>query len=111
MTRACGCPARSYRMLSSLPQEVSDPSVIRRLSFAALFYPTSMPSYWESVAEFGMLHSTARNLTPEQVQIFVENLEILDRQAFVSDQDLTNEIIGMLRPGSDIPLGVVLVSL
>ena len=98
-------------MLSSLQEEVSDPSVIRRLSFAASFYPTSMPNYWKTVAEFGVLHSTSNNnLTPEQVQIFVENLEMLDSETFISDRGLTDEIIGMLRPGSDIPLGVVLVS-
>lgn len=96
-------------MLSSLLQKVV--SVIRKLSFAASFYPISMPNYWETVAEFSVLHSNPRNsLTSEEAQILVENLEMLDSNTFFSDQDLTKEIIGISRPGRDIPLGVVLVS-
>lgn len=96
-------------MLSSLLQKVSDVSVIKRLSFAASFYPPSMPHYWETVADFGTSKSR-HTLTAEEAQIFVENLEVIDSEAFLSDKGLCKEIISMSRPGSDVPLGIVLVS-
>lgn len=98
-------------MLSILYQKVRDVSVVRRLTFAAGFLPKSMPNYCETVAYFSVLHRQSRNsLTSEQVRLLIENLEVIDNEAFTPDQDLTREIVDMPRLGRDLPLGIVLIS-
>lgn len=95
-------------MLSALFQKVRDVSVVRRLSFAT---SNSMPNYWQIVADFSLLHKPARNdLTSEEVRVLVENLEVMDAEAFATEHDLVREIIGMSWPGRDAPLGIVLIS-
>ena len=99
------------KMLSSLYQGVRDVSVVRRLTFAANFLPKSMPNYWKTVASFNVHHQQARNnLTTEQVQLFVENLKVIDPETFTNDQDLVREIADMPRCGTDIPQGIILIS-
>lgn len=100
-----------FKMQSSLQLKIRDISVVRRIGFAATFFPRSMPAYWESVTRFGVLHRQARSdLTPEQVRLLVENLDVLDKEAFTSDEDLLHEIVDMPRPAGDGPLGIVLIS-
>ena len=91
--------------------KLRDISVVRRIGFAATFFPKTMPAYWESVATFGVLHRQARsNLTQEQVRILVENLDVIDKEAFTSDENLLHEIVDMPRPTGDGCLGIVLIS-
>lgn len=98
-------------MLSSLFQKVRDVSVIKRLSFATAFLPNSMPNYWQTVADFSVQQKPSRNdLTAQQVKVLVENLEVMDAEAFTTEQDLVQEIIGMSLPGRNFPLGIVLIS-
>ncbi len=98
-------------MLSMLSKSIKDASVLRRLEFAAGFYPRSMPHYWETVASFSLKTKEERNtLTSEQARQFVENIEVIDDGAFKSDIQLTKEIASMEKLGADVPLGVVLIS-
>lgn len=86
-------------------------SLVRRLSFAASFYPRYMPAYWESVASFGIAKRQSRNNpTREDVQALVENLEIIDREVFTTEETLTQEIVAMPGFRADTPLGIVLIS-
>lgn len=98
-------------MLSLLSQSIKDLSVVRRLEFAARFYPRSMPNFANSLASFSLRNGDTRNsVTAEQAQHFVQNLEVLDSGALASDVELTKEILMIKKPGSDAPMGVVLIS-
>ena len=98
-------------MLSMCGKHTKDPSVVRRLTFAASFYPTSLPNYWQTVHKFCVADREDRsNLTVQDVQVLVENMAFLDKQAFNSDQLLMSEILQVTRQGSDVPLGIVLIS-
>ena len=35
-----------------LPDEVQDPTILRRIIFAAVYLPTELPQYWSVVTEF-----------------------------------------------------------
>ena len=84
------------KMLSTLSQKVR--GVVRRLSFATTFLPSSMPNYWESVASFSVAHRQSRNnLTTEQVKVLVENLEEIDSGTLASDDVLIREIVEVPR--------------
>ena len=99
------------KMLSTLCQKVRDVSVVRRVGFATAFLPRSMPYYWETVANFCVVHRPARNhLTREHIQILMENLEEFDDGAFATDDELTREILAMPRHGTDTPQGIILIS-
>lgn len=96
------------KMLSILGK---DASVLRRLEFAADFFPRSMPHYWDTVALFSLKTKEGRNcLTPEQAHQFVDNIKMIDEGAFTSDLGLTKEIATMTKAGADVPFGVVLIS-
>ena len=70
-----------------------------------------MPRYWESVSTFSLKgKEQGETLTLQQAQMVVENLEVIDKAAFTSDEDLIKEIVQQSSPGHDAPLGVVLVS-
>lgn len=80
-------------MFSSLYKSVRDASVIRRLQFAANFYPRSMPKYWENVASFSIkTRGETNELNPEQARQIVENLEVIDKEALTTDDELLKEI-------------------
>jgi len=88
-----------------------DMSLVRRLSFAATFYPRSMPTYWESVASFGIAKRQSKNNpTKEHVHTLLENLEIVDREVFTTKEALAQEIVAMPGFGADVPFGIVLIS-
>ena len=98
-------------MFSLLSQSIKDLSVLRRLEFAARFYPRSMPNFSDRLASFSLLTREGRNsLTAEQARHFVQNLELIDNGALASDVELTTEIVKMTKSGSDAPLGIVLIS-
>ena len=69
-------------MFSSLYKSIKDASVIRRLEFAANFYPPSMPKYWENIAMFSVKTREDRNeVNPEQARQIIENLKVVDKEA------------------------------
>ena len=98
-------------MLSRLSTHIKDPSVLRRAEFAATFYPRGMPFFWNHLASFSLMKREHRNsFTTEEARQFIENIEVLNKDALATDLQLTDDIVGMVRTGTDIPLGVVLIS-
>lgn len=98
-------------MLSLLGASVKDISVIRRLELAARFFPRTMPNYWDIVASFSVDSKEHRNsMTSEDAHTFMENLEVMDKDAITSDFDLVQEAMSVKRVGADDELGVVLIS-
>ena len=59
-----------YRMLQEATCFTSDPSVLRRLMFAANSVPLDTPRYWELVTKFGFRSSTTTGCM-EKVKIYV----------------------------------------
>ena len=86
---------------------VKDVSVLRRMLFASTFLPCDMPHYWEVVASFSN-QGSYENVSSSQVKLLMENLEILNQQAFSSDLILTRELLST--ESKSQPIGVVLVS-
>lgn len=98
-------------MFSVVASSIKDVSVLRRLEFAGSFLPRGMPAYPETLAAFSVTKNESRNsLTPEQALLMVDNLKVVDKEVFKSDEELTKEIVLMKKPGSDAYLGVVLLS-
>lgn len=49
------------------------------MAFAASFLPKSMPSYWETIAAFGVKGKESRNeITAEKARLLVKNWKCLD---------------------------------
>ena len=88
---------------------VKDVSVLRRMLFASTYLSCDMPHYWEVVASFSNQGSN-ENVSASQVKLLMENLEILNQQAFSSDLVLTKELLSTESKSLSQPLGVVLVS-
>ena len=106
----CSCP-QELAMLSKLSTHIKDPSVLRRAEFAATFYPRSMPFFWNHLASFSLMKREHRNsFTIEEARQFIENVEVLNKDALATDFQLVDDIIGMVRMGTGIPLGVVHIS-
>jgi len=92
-----------------LPTKLQDLSVLRRLIFAVVYLPKDLPQYWSVVGEFASQGD--KGLEPEVVRLAVENLRLLNEQAFVTDKQLTDEIHALqTMPEAGTPLGVVLIS-
>ena len=87
---------------------VKDVSVLRRMLFASTYFSCDMPHYWEVVASFSN-QGNNENVSASQVKLLMENLEILNQQAFSSDLVLTRELLSTKMSLSQ-PLEVVLVS-
>lgn len=98
-------------MLSLASKSVKDASVLRRLQFAASFYPKDLPNYSENIIAFALKGKEDRNsLNPDQALQLVENMQCLDSGSLISEVELIKEIVLMKRAGSDAPLGIVLLS-
>ena len=110
----CSCPvsfAQELAMLSKLSTHIKDPSVLRRAEFAATFYPRSMPFFWNHLVSFSLMKREHRNsFTTEEARQFIENVEVLNKDALATDMQLLDDIVGMVRTGTDTPLDVVLIS-
>ncbi len=99
------------KTFSQFSQFVKDVSVVRRLQFATCFFPKTMPNYWDHVTTFSQKTKAHRSsLTPDNSRLLIENLEVIDKEALTSDMELTKEIVMMAKPGTDTPLGIVLIS-
>ena len=104
------CEHMVFKMLSMCGKHIKDPSVVRKLTFAASFYLPSLPNYWQTVHKFCIATKDRSDLRVQDVQVLVENMTFLDKQAFNSNQLLMSEILQVSRQGSDVPLGIVLIS-
>ena len=71
---------------------IRDVSVLRRMLFAASYLPQDVPHYWEIVASFSCVNSSI-SLSADRVKLFMENLQLLSRQAFATDAELTAELL------------------
>lgn len=97
-------------MLNTLCKSIRDASVLRRLEFAAKFYPRSMPKYWEYIALFSVAARENTNvLDPEQARQIIENLEVIDGEALTTDDKLLKEITTSDASTRE-PVGIVLMS-
>ena len=92
-----------------LAPELQDLTVLRRLIFAVVYLPKDLPQYWSVVGKFAS--QGGKDLEPEIVRLAVENLRLLNEQAFVTDKQLADEIHALqTMPEVGTPLGVVLIS-
>ena len=95
-------------MLQEASHLFSDPSVLRRLTFAAATFPKDIPRFWEIVTNFAF-HASSSNVSWKKMKIYLENLQYLDEDTFKSDHKLIKEL--MECDGfSGHPLGIVLLS-
>lgn len=88
---------------------VKDVSVLRRMLFATANLPQELPQYWEVIARFSCLESST-SITAAEVKLLMENLQVLNHQAFSADTQLTRELINLDSKSPVEPLGVVLIS-
>ena len=80
-------------------------SVLRKLCFTAKYLNKVTPKYWDFVKAFSM------DVKPnnKQVEIFIQNLQYLDNNAFEVDYSLLQQI-QQLEGFQGHPLGIVLLS-
>ena len=95
-------------MLQEASSVCKDPSVLRRLTFAASNLHQDTPKYWNIVTTFGFKFSEV-HCTAEKVKVFLENINFLDENASDSDQFLLKELIEF-EGFNGHPLGLVLIS-
>ena len=85
-------------------------AVLRRMLFATRKLPTDLPHYWNIVASFGCLGSSEpQKITPDSAKVAMENLQVIDANAFCTDADLTRELVTMPHGPSKQPLGIPLI--
>ena len=87
--------------------EVGDVGVFRRLLFATFYLPSDVPHYWNIVATF--CNQGSSKVSPESAKMLMENIQILNPEAFCTDEALKRELIGMEYGPSKQPLGVPLI--
>ena len=98
-----------YTTMELALSAVKDVSVLRRMIFATTYLPQELPQYWDIIAFFSCTGSRSQ-IGSDTVKLLIENLQVLNRQAFASDADLTRELLTMPVEMSKEPLGVVLIS-
>ena len=91
--------------------QIKDVAVLRRMLFATSTLPTELPNYWDTVASFGCLgcSSDQPKKTPDSAQVAMENLKVLDANAFCTDADLSKELVMMPHGPTRQPLGIPLI--
>ena len=88
----------------------ANPTVNRRMAFATNYLPSDIPCYWDIVAGFAnQVASGKSTVTPESAKVAMENMQVLYKDAFTSDADLTHQLIAMEYSVTKQPLGVLLV--
>lgn len=95
-------------MLQEAGGLTKDVSVLRRLTFAAASLHKDIPRYCELVSRFGFKDNVCP-VSEEKLRVFIENVEYLDKKAFMKDRDLFTELIHM-EGFQGKPLGIVLIS-
>ena len=91
--------------------QIKDVAVLRRMLFATSTLPTELPNYWDTVASFGCLRcsSDQPKITPDSAQVAMQNLKVLDANAFCMDADLSKELVMMPHGPTRQPLGIPLI--
>lgn len=89
--------------------KVGDAATHRRMLFATSYLPSDIPHYWDIVAKFAnQARATRSMVTPDLAKLTMENTKILNSDAFVSDEELTIELInldyGLTKETLGIPL-------
>lgn len=78
-------------MLQEASNTCKDPSVLRRLTFAAANLNKDIPNYWNIVTEFGFKKSSETGCR-DKVKLLLENIQFLDESAIDSDHILLKEL-------------------
>lgn len=90
--------------------KVTDVAVLRRMLFATAYLPTDIPNYWAIIASFGSLHSSEKAcISPQVAQMTMENVQVLNADAFCADIDLTRELVTMEIGPNKQPCGIPLI--
>lgn len=77
-------------MLQEASTICKDPSILRRLTFAATNLHNDTPGYWDLVAKFGF--NTSEAVCADKVKVLLENTQFLDESAFDTDFALLKEL-------------------
>uniref|UniRef100_A0A1X7TCX0 CxC5 like cysteine cluster associated with KDZ domain-containing protein n=1 Tax=Amphimedon queenslandica TaxID=400682 RepID=A0A1X7TCX0_AMPQE len=85
---------------------MDDLEATRRMLFATSWLPSDTPNYWNMVAKF-----SKSSITPESAKIQMENVQVFSHECFISDHNLTLELIEMECPVTKKHLGIPLVPL
>ena len=94
-------------MLQETSNICKDPSVLRRLLFAAKNLHKDTPKYWDIVTKFGF-KSSSESACREKIKVLLENIQFVDENAFNADQTLFKELSD--QDGfQGHPLGIVLI--
>ena len=73
-----------------------DKDILRRILFAVEYLPCDCPNYWKAVAKFAALGSSSSVvLNAQDIQVYVENLQLLHERAFATDSLLMKELHAM----------------
>ena len=83
---------------------VKDVSVLRRMNL-----PQDLPCYWEVIANIAC-DGSSTSIEAAAVKLLMENLQVLNDQAFSTDLKLMKELLNADSKSSVQPLGVVLLS-
>ena len=86
-------------------QDVSD---LRRFLFAAKFLSPEYPEYLETCCSFAMGKNTSTQLNTDVAKTLLDNIRVLDEQAFVNDHSLANELISTPNFKGK-PVGIILL--
>ena len=78
--------------------------------FAASYLPPAIQCYWNVVANFAShVASSTSTVSPEAAKLAMENVQLLYKDAFSSDAELTHQLITMEYSVTKKPLGIPLV--
>ena len=92
----------------SFPSAVaSDLSIVRRVTFSAMYLPREFPEYWSTIARSASNESVT--VAPADVKLMVENIQAFNQSAFLTDKQLA-EKIHVLGIKDKYSLGIVLIS-
>lgn len=82
-------------------------AVLRRMLFATSFLPPDLPLCWEIIARFANQEGASE--TAESVRVAMDNMRVLNNEAFVSDDILASQLINMQYDITKQSLGIPLV--
>jgi len=99
-------------LMESLCKLVPSALVRRKLIFASATIPKEYPLYWETVVDFATdgKSDTLEERFKRELQIALDNFRAIHPAAFVSDKELTEELVHMQKRDGGGELGVVLIS-
>ena len=86
-------------MWQDIADIVPDPSIFRRLLFAAIQLPKSTPGYSRIVTDFAF-EKCEKKPKPEDALLLLENVEFLSQQAFLTDKELLEDLRRIQRPAA-----------